>query len=70
MLRAPSKQAEECYRRAAKCAVRSNDASDIETRQDWIEIERHWTMLARIHEFSEQVSDYQDIMKQQCRPLL
>lgn len=45
----------ECYRHADACAQRAKGEPDARLRQDFLDWERRWLLLARSHELTEQL---------------
>jgi hypothetical protein len=46
----------ECYRRASESRDRAKLANDSALRQDFLDMERRWILLAHSYEFSERIS--------------
>jgi hypothetical protein len=45
----------ECYRHAEFCRGRAKEQSDSVLRQDFLDCERRWLLLARGHEFAQRM---------------
>jgi hypothetical protein len=58
MLQSVSEQLRECYEHAEYCARRAAAQTDLRTKQDYLDLERHWLTPARSFEFSERLSDF------------
>ena len=58
MLRKVSDQVAWCYQRASECRAKANDAFNEAARQEYMDMEHRWIMLARSYELSERVTDY------------
>jgi hypothetical protein len=58
MLRKVSERVADCYHRASECRAKANDAFNEAARQEYLDIERRWLMLARSYELSDRVTDY------------
>ena len=55
----------ECYRHAEDCALKAIAHSDLELKQDFLDLEQRWLFLARSYEFSERLTDLSDETKRQ-----
>ena len=55
MLQRLTEKQVECLEAAARCRARANAASDPQAKQDFLEIAKHWELLARSYGFTEQL---------------
>jgi hypothetical protein len=58
MLKKPSDQIAFCYQRASECRAKAADASNEAVRQEYLDIEHRWVLLASRYELSERGTDY------------
>jgi hypothetical protein len=58
VLESLSETIRECYRHAEHCARRAGEQSDPTLRQDFLDTERRWLMLARSYELTEHLSRF------------
>lgn len=49
----------DCHRRARDARQRADAATDPVLKQDYLNLERRWMMLAESYQFTERVSDFQ-----------
>ena len=48
---------------ASECRERAKQALDPATKQDFLEMQRRWIMLARSYEVSERISNFQGVVR-------
>ena len=48
-----SDEIRECYRHAEDCALKAIAQTDLQLRQDFLNLEQRWPFLARSYEFSK-----------------
>ena len=58
MLRKVQDQIAYCYQRAVECRAKAANGSDAVAKQELLDLERRWLMLARSYELSERFTDY------------
>jgi hypothetical protein len=58
MLRKVSDQVACCYQRASECRAKAANAFNEAAKQEYLDMERRWLMLARSYEFSDRLTDY------------
>ena len=47
-----------CYERASECRAKAEDAFNEAAKQEYLDMEHRWLMLARSYELSERITDY------------
>jgi hypothetical protein len=57
----------DCYRRASECRAKANDAFNEAAKQEYLDIEHRWLMLARSYELSDRVTDYVNEVERRLR---
>jgi hypothetical protein len=67
MLRKVQDQIAYCYQRAGDCRAKAVDASDTAAKQELLDLERRWLMLARSYELSERFTDYTNEVARRLR---
>jgi hypothetical protein len=55
------KEVAECHRHASEARIRAKLAQDPGLRQDFLDMERRWMVLARSYELSERQASFIDI---------
>jgi hypothetical protein len=63
MLNNLSEQVRECHRHAEHCARQAGVQIDPKLKDDFLEMERRWLMLARSCEFTQRLADFSDETK-------
>ena len=58
MLNNLSEEARECYRHAEECARKAAAHSCPKTKQDFLDLERRWLVLARSYDFTERLNSF------------
>lgn len=58
MLLKLSKEIAGCYRHAAECREEARLARDPVTKEEYLEMEQRWLLLARSHEFTQRLRDF------------
>jgi len=58
VVQAAHHQAARCHQRASECRAKAEDAFDEAAKQDYLDMEHRWLMLARSYELSERITDY------------
>jgi hypothetical protein len=53
-----SEQIRECYRRAEECARKAAAQTDPKLKADFLDLERHWLVLARSYDFAERLTNF------------
>ncbi len=60
MLLKLAEQVADCHRRARESRLRAEAATDPALKQDYLNLERRWMMLAESYQLSQRVSDFQN----------
>ena len=63
MLQKLTEEIADCYASASECRERAKQALDPATKQDFLEMQRRWIMLARSYEVSERISNFQGVVR-------
>ena len=63
MLNNLSEQIRGCYRHAQDCARKATEQTDLNRRQDFLELEASWLFLAGSLESNGRLGDFSDAMK-------
>ena len=63
MLNNLSEQIRNCYQHAEDCARKAAEQPDPQLKQDFLDLEKRWLLLARSFEFNERLSDFSDETK-------
>jgi hypothetical protein len=58
MLQKLTEKQAECLEAATRCRARAEAASDPNAKQDFLELARHWELLARSYGFTEQLMHF------------
>ena len=58
MLQKLTEEIAECYLRAEQCRSRAKHAIDPALKQDFLDMEQRWLIMARSYEFTAQLSDF------------
>ena len=58
MLNNLSEQIRECLRHAEDCGRRAAAQTDLQLRQDFLDMERRWLFWARSYEFTARLTDF------------
>jgi hypothetical protein len=64
-----SEQVQECHRHAEHCARQASVQTYPKLKNDFLEMEQRWLMLARSHEFTERLADFSNETKRQVDTL-
>jgi hypothetical protein len=67
MLSNQSEQLRHCYERAENCARKAAGHRDPEIKQDYLDLERRWLLLARSYELSERLTDFSKEARRRAR---
>ena len=67
MLNNPSEQIRECLKHAEDCACQAAAQTDQKLKQDFLDKERRWLMLAQSYDFTQRFSDFSNEVKPQDR---
>ena len=68
MLSNQSEQIRECLRHAEDCARQAAAQTCPKLKEDFLDMERRWLLLARSYEFTEQLTDLSAGTKRQAKP--
>jgi hypothetical protein len=66
MLNKLSEQIRECLEHAEECARKAAAQTDQKLKQDFLDKERRWLMLAQSYDFTERLSDFSDEAKRKA----
>jgi hypothetical protein len=69
MLNFLSEQIRECHMHAEHCARQAAVQVEPKLKDDFLEMERRWLMLARSYEFAHRLNDFSDETKRQVDKL-
>jgi hypothetical protein len=69
MLNNLSKQIRECLDHAEDCARKAAAQTDPKLKEDFLDMERRWLVLAKSYGFSERLGDFTDEAKRQANKL-
>jgi len=58
-----SEQVRECLQHAEHCARQATAQTNSKLKEDFLEMERRWLLLARSYEFTERLGDFSDEAK-------
>ena len=58
MLNNLSEQIRNCYQHADDCARKAAEQTDPQLKQDFVDLEKRWLLLARSFDFNERLSDF------------
>ena len=58
VVQAAHHQAARCHQRASECRAKAEDAFDEAAKQEYLDMEHRWLILARSYELSERITDY------------
>ena len=67
MLNNPSEQIRECLKHAEECACQAAAQIDQKLKQDFLDKERRWLMLAQSYDFTQRLGDFSNEAKLQDR---
>jgi hypothetical protein len=56
-----------CHQRAGECRAKAADGYDEVAKQDLLDLERRWLMLARSYELSDRFTDYTNEVERRLR---
>jgi len=62
MLNNLSEQIRNCFQHAEECVRKAAEQTDPQLKQDFLDLEKRWLLLARSFEFNERLSDFSDEM--------
>jgi hypothetical protein len=68
MLNSLSEQIRKCYMHAEHCARQAGVQTDPKLKDDFLEMEQRWLLLARSYAFTERLSDFSDETKRRAAP--
>jgi hypothetical protein len=60
MLESLSEQICECYEHAEQCARKAAAQTDLQLKQDFLDMERRWLALAKSYELSQRLGDFSE----------
>jgi len=63
MLKNLSKQIRDCYQQAEDCARKATAQTDPRLRQDYLNLEQRWLLLARSCDFTQRLTDFSNEVK-------
>ena len=63
MLNYLTEQIRECLQHAEHCARQAAAQTNSKLKEDFLEMERRWLLLARSYEFTESLGDFSDEAK-------
>jgi predicted AAA+ superfamily ATPase len=66
MLNNLSDQIRECLRHAEDCARQAAAQSDPNLKDDFLDMERRWLLLARSYDFTERLNDFSNETKRKA----
>ncbi len=67
MLNNLSEQVRECLRHAEDCARKAAAQSNPNLKEDFLDMERRWLLLARSYEFTEKLTDFSAEIKREVK---
>jgi hypothetical protein len=69
MLNNQSEQIRNCYQHAEDCARKAAEQADPQLKQDFLDLEKRWLLLARSFEFNERLGDFSaEMNRRSARP--
>ena len=69
MLNNLNEQIRECYRHAEDCARQAANQTNAKLKENFLDTERRWLLLARSYEFTQRLGDFSDETKRQLDKL-
>jgi hypothetical protein len=69
MLNNLSEQIRDCLQHAEACARQAEAQTDPNLKQNFLDTERRWLLLARSYEFTDRLSDFSDETKRKLDKL-
>ncbi|MGN6748378.1 MAG: hypothetical protein ACTHJS_07270 [Xanthobacteraceae bacterium] len=60
MLNNLSEQIRDCYAHAEECARKASRQTDLQLKQDFLDMERRWLGLAKSYELSERLENFSE----------
>jgi hypothetical protein len=63
VLNNPNEESREWYQQAAHCARQAHAQTDAKVKQQFLELQRLWLLLARSYEFTESHADFSNETK-------
>jgi hypothetical protein len=65
MLNNPNEESHEWYQQAARCARQADAQTNPKVKQQFLELQRLWLILAHSYEFTEAQTDFSNETKRQ-----
>lgn len=69
MLNNLSEQVRQCHMHAEHCAQQAGVQTDLKLKDDFLEMDQRWLILARSYEFTERLADFSNETKRQVDKL-